>query len=80
MIGHDLDSQAFTSPAADVDGSELAALDTLQDRLPRHAEAQPRVEHRQIAWRRVFHEAHLAAKERPAVIHGDHFEAPPTCD
>src|SRR5437773_2890233 len=57
MLGDDLDSQAFTSPAADVDGSELAALATLQDRLPRHSEAQPRVEHRQIAWRSLFDEA-----------------------
>jgi RNA-directed DNA polymerase len=31
--GH-LDTQAFSAPGADVDGAELAALDTLQHRLP----------------------------------------------
>jgi hypothetical protein len=32
-IGNDLDSQAFAAPLADMDGFELAALDTLQDGL-----------------------------------------------
>src|SRR2546428_1004195 len=57
MFGHDLDAQAFSLPAADVDRSELAALYTLQHRLSRHAEAQPRFEHWQIARRRIFDEA-----------------------
>src|SRR2546428_3176625 len=57
MFGEDLDSQAFSLSAADVDRSELAALYTLQHRLSRHAKAPPRFEHRQIAGRRIFDEA-----------------------
>jgi len=45
MVGDDLDSQAFASPAADVDGVELAALYTLQHGLPGDAEPQPSLEH-----------------------------------
>src|SRR5260370_15843991 len=62
MVGDDLDSQAFSSAAEDVDGFELAALYTLQHRLPGDAEPQPRFEHRQIVWRGVFDEA------RPQVV------------
>src|SRR5439155_22088274 len=54
MVGDDLDSQAFSSAAEDVDGFELAALYTLQHRLPGDAEPQPRFEHRQIVWWGVF--------------------------
>jgi hypothetical protein len=57
MVSNDLDSQALSPPATDVERFELAALDTLQHRLARHSEAQPRVEHREIAWRRLFDEA-----------------------
>ena len=57
MVGDDLDSQAFSSAAADVDGFELATLYTLQHRLPGDAEPQPRFEHRQIVWWGVFDEA-----------------------
>ena len=57
MVGHDLDSQAFSLPAANVERVELAALYTLQHRLPRHAQAQPRFEHRQVAGRSLFDEA-----------------------
>ena len=35
----DLDTQALSCPGADVDGAELAALDTLQHRLPRDPSA-----------------------------------------
>jgi hypothetical protein len=58
----------FRCPTADVDRGELAALYTLQHCLPRHAQAQPRFEHRQIAGRCVFDEA------RPQFI--DHADAP----
>jgi len=57
VIGDDLDSQAFTSPSADVDGFELAALYPLQHGLSRHTEPQPRLEHRQVAGRCVLDEA-----------------------
>ena len=57
VVGYDFDSQAFSSPAADVNGLELAALYTLQHRLPGDAEPQPRFEHRHIVWRGVFDEA-----------------------
>ena len=57
MLGYDLDSQAFSSPAADVERFELAALYTLQHRLSGDAEPQPCFEHRQILWRRLFDEA-----------------------
>src|SRR5260370_19709655 len=57
MIGHNLDSQAFSLPATDVERFELAALYTLQHRLSRHAEAQARFQHRQVARGRVFDEA-----------------------
>src|SRR5207245_11741512 len=56
-LSDDLDSQAFSSPAADADGFELAALYTLQHRLAGDAEPQPRLQHRQIVWRGVFDEA-----------------------
>src|SRR5713101_8101288 len=68
MFGDHLDSQAFSAPAADVDGFELAALYTLQHRLPGDSEPQPRVEHRQIVWRGVFDEA------RPQLV--GHADAP----
>src|SRR3972149_3081519 len=57
MFGHDLDSQAFSSPAPDVKRLELAALYTLQHGLSGDADPQPRFEHRQILWRRLFDEA-----------------------
>src|SRR5260370_39661574 len=57
MIGHNLDSQAFSLPATDVERFELAALYTLHHRLSRHAEAQARFQHRQVARGRVFDEA-----------------------
>jgi hypothetical protein len=57
MIAHDLDSQAFWLSAADVDRGELTALYSLQHRLSRHAETQPRFEHRQEAWGLIFDEA-----------------------
>ena len=57
MVGDDLDSQAFASPSADVDGFELATLDTLQDSLSRHAEPQPGLEHRHEAGRRFLDKA-----------------------
>ncbi len=57
MLGYDLDSQAFTSPAPDVKRFELAALYTLQHGLSGDAEPEPRFEHRQIIWRRLFDEA-----------------------
>src|SRR5260370_19700191 len=62
MVGDELDSQAFSSAAEDVDGFELAALYTLQHRLRGDAEPQPRFDHRQIVWRGVFDEA------RPQVV------------
>src|SRR5712692_3701924 len=37
-------------------GLELSALDTLQHRLPGHAESHGGLEHRQIVWRRLFDE------------------------
>src|SRR5918996_1277464 len=52
-----LDSQAFSASGADVDGFELAALDTLQHGLAGHAESAGGLEHRQPAGRRVVDEA-----------------------
>jgi hypothetical protein len=43
----DLDTQALSPPGADVDGAQLAALDTLQDRLPRHPQRSGGLQHRQ---------------------------------
>jgi hypothetical protein len=43
----DLDTQALSSPGADVDGAELAALDTLQHRLPGDPQRHGRLQHRQ---------------------------------
>jgi hypothetical protein len=57
MVGHDLDSQAFSLAAADVDRGELTALYSLQHRLSGQAETQPRFEHRQVARGRLFDEA-----------------------
>ena len=57
MVEYDLDSQAFSSPAADVKRLELAALYTLQHGLSGDAESEPCFEHRQILWRRLFDEA-----------------------
>src|SRR5919106_480263 len=68
MVGHDLDSQAFSLPAAHVDGGELAAFYPLQHRLSGHAETQPRFEHRQVAWGSLFDEA------RPQLV--GHADAP----
>src|SRR5918996_933684 len=44
-----LDSQAFSASGADVDGFELAALDTLQHGLAGHAQSMGGLEHRQPA-------------------------------
>jgi hypothetical protein len=58
LIGaNDLDSEAFSASLADVDGVELAALDTLQHGLARDAEDLGCFEHRQPAGGRVFDEA-----------------------
>src|ERR1039457_2466469 len=57
-----LDSQAFSSPAADVDGMQLATLYTLQDRLARDIEQMSGLEHRHITIRDVIH------KERPQFV------------
>src|SRR5829696_4709591 len=43
----DLDTQALSSPGADVDGAQLAALDTLQHRLPRDPQRHGGLQHRQ---------------------------------
>src|SRR5215211_753324 len=43
----DLDTQALSSPGADVDGAQLAALDTLQHRLPGDAQRHGGLQHRQ---------------------------------
>jgi hypothetical protein len=42
-----LDTQAFSSPGADMDGTEFAALDTLQHRLPRDPQRHGGLQHRQ---------------------------------
>jgi hypothetical protein len=48
---------AFSASGADMDGVELAALDTLQHRLPGHAEGVRGFEHGQVAVRGVRDEA-----------------------
>jgi len=45
----DPDSQAFSASVADVDGVEVAALDTLQHGLARDAEDPHRVDDRDVA-------------------------------
>jgi hypothetical protein len=52
----DLYSQAFSSSGADVDGLELAALDTLQDGLAGDAEGEGGFEHREPAFGGVVDE------------------------
>src|ERR671918_30884 len=52
-----LDSQAFSASGADVDGFELAALDTLQHGLAGHAEGVGGFEHGEPAGRGVVDEA-----------------------
>ena len=49
-------SEAFSASVADVDGSQLAALDTLQHGLAGDAEDPHRVDDRHVAGRRVFDE------------------------
>jgi hypothetical protein len=56
LLGH-LDSQARLAASVDVDGAQLAALDTLQDGLPGDAQRLHRRAHRQPAGRRVLGEA-----------------------
>src|SRR6266545_679876 len=46
----DLDTQAFSPAGADVDGAQLAALDTLQHRLPRDTQRHGGLQHRQPAF------------------------------
>ncbi|HLE62209.1 MAG TPA: hypothetical protein VI750_03670 [Pyrinomonadaceae bacterium] len=57
MSIYNLDSQAFTPSAPDMDRLEFAALYTLQDRLARDAEPHGCFEHRQKAWWCFFEEA-----------------------
>jgi RNA-directed DNA polymerase len=52
-----LDAQAFAATAPDMHSVELAALDTLQHRLPRDAEPEGRFQHREILGRRLLDEA-----------------------
>ena len=52
----DLYSEAFSASVADVDGVELAALDTLQHGLAGDAEGPHRVDDRDVAGGRVFDE------------------------
>ena len=56
LLGH-LDTEARLASSVDVDGAQLAALDTLQDGLPGDAQRLHRRAHRQPAGRRVFSEA-----------------------
>ena len=49
-------SQAFSASVADVEGLQLAALDTLQHGLAGDAEDAHRVDDRNVAWWRVFDE------------------------
>ena len=53
----DIDPQAFASSAADMDGLELAALDTLQHRLAGDAQDVHGVEHGYVAFGRLLDEA-----------------------
>ena len=52
----DLYSQAFSASVANVDGLQLAALDTLQHGLARDAEGAHRVDDRDVAGGGVFDE------------------------
>src|ERR1700730_8451056 len=54
---YNLDAQAFTASAADMDDLELAALYTVQDRLARNAEPDGCFEHGEKARRCFFDEA-----------------------
>ena len=56
LIDH-FDSQAFTPSLPHQHGFELAALYTLQHRLPRNAEFHGGLQHRQIIRRRLLHDA-----------------------
>ena len=56
LLGH-LDSEARLASSVDVDGAQLAALDTLQDGLAGDAQRLHRRAHRQPAGRRVLGEA-----------------------
>jgi hypothetical protein len=56
LIDH-FDSQAFAPALPHQHGLELAALYTLQYRLPRNAEFHGGLQHRQIFWRRLLHDA-----------------------
>src|SRR5215218_7201423 len=53
----DLDTQALSSPGADVDGAELAALDSLQHRLPGAPQRHGGLQHRQPALGGLLDEA-----------------------
>jgi hypothetical protein len=52
----DLDTQALSPPGADVDGAKLAALDTLQHRLPRDPQRHGGLQHRQPPLGRLLDE------------------------
>src|SRR5262249_48147860 len=49
-----LDSQAFPSPAAHVNGGKFSALYTLQDRLARNAENSGCIDHGNVSLRRLI--------------------------
>ncbi|MFA5028684.1 MAG: reverse transcriptase N-terminal domain-containing protein, partial [Candidatus Methylomirabilota bacterium] len=60
-----LDPQAFAAPRPHVHGLELTALDTLQHRLPRDAQPEGGLEHRQVPRRRLLDEAGSQAGGEP---------------
>lgn len=60
-----LDSQAFSSSAADVQGVKFAALYTLQDGLARDAEQMSGFEHRHVTVGHTLHEARTQFLSEP---------------
>src|SRR5215212_6880106 len=56
VVGRNPDSQALSAALADVDGLQLAALDTLQHRLAADAEGSHRIDDRDVAGGRLVDE------------------------
>jgi hypothetical protein len=71
-----LDTQAFSASGADVDGTQLAALDTLQHRLPGDAKRHGGFQHGQPAGRGVVDETGVQVvgdADAPGSARGDLF-------